>query len=172
MLKHFNDWITRALMITAAVLAFLLCFLVVADVTGRVVFNSPVKGTPEIVSLSIVIICYLQAGFAIRSGGMLHVDTFVNKLPPGAQSWLAALGALIGMGFFAVLCYGSLDGAAHAWNSNEFEGEGALRVPVWPARFVIVLGTALAALSYLLMVLENLAQARKGLAPTQVGVSH
>lgn len=172
MLKRFNDWITRALMVTAAVLAFLLCFLVVADVIGRVVFNSPVKGTPEIVSLSIVIICYLQAGFAIRSGGMLHVDTFVNKLPPGAQSWLAALGALIGMGFFAVLCYGSLDGAAHAWNSNEFEGEGALRVPVWPARFVIILGTALAALSYLLMVLENIVQARKGQAPTQVGVSH
>jgi TRAP-type C4-dicarboxylate transport system permease small subunit len=82
MLKRFNDWITRALMVTAAVLAFLLCFLVVADVLGRVLFNSPVKGTPEIVSFSIVIICFLQAGFAIRSGGMLHVDTLVVRLPP------------------------------------------------------------------------------------------
>lgn len=165
MLKHFNDWITRALMVAAAVLAFLLCFLVVADVSGRVLFNSPVKGTPEIVSFSIVVICYLQAGFAIRSGGMLHVDTFVNKLPAGAQSWLAALGALIGMGFFAFVCYGSLDGAAHAWNSSEYEGEGALRVPVWPARFVIVLGTALAALSYLLLVIENIVLARRGQGP-------
>lgn len=172
MLVRFNDWITRALMIAAAVLAFLLCFLVVADVIGRVVFNSPVKGTPEIVSLSIVIICYLQAGFAIRSGGMLHVDTFVNRLPPAAQSWLAAIGAFIGMCLFAVICYGSLDGAAHAWNSNEFEGEGALRVPVWPARFVIILGTALAALSYLLMVVENIALARQGQAPAQSGTSH
>lgn len=172
MLVRFNDWITRALMVAAAVLAFLLCFLVVADVIGRVVFNSPVKGTPEIVSLSIVIICYLQAGFAIRSGGMLHVDTFVNRLPPAAQSWLAAIGALIGMGFFALICYGSFDGAAHAWNSNEFEGEGALRVPVWPARFVIILGTALAALSYLLMVLENIALARQGRAPAPSGASH
>lgn len=172
MLKYFNDWITRALMITAAVLAFLLCFLVVADVIGRVVFNSPVKGTTEIVSLSIVIICYLQAGYAIRCGGMLHVDTFVSKLPPVAQGWLAAFGAFIGMCFFAVICYGSLDGAAHAWNSNEFEGEGALRVPVWPARFVIILGTALAALSYLLMVVECIVLTRKGRAPSHSVAPH
>jgi TRAP-type C4-dicarboxylate transport system permease small subunit len=172
MLKDFNDWITRALMVTAAVLAFLLCFLVVADVIGRVLFNSPVKGTTEIVSLSIVIICYLQAGFAIRSGGMLHVDTFVSKLPARAQSWMTALGSLLGLCFFAVLCYASLEGAAHAWSSNEFEGEGALRVPVWPARFVLVLGASLAALSYLLLLIENISRARLGLAPTGAGVSH
>lgn len=165
MLSRINFWLTRALLISAAVLAFFLCFLVVADVSGRVLFNRPVKGTPEIVSLSIVIICYLQAGYAIRSGGMLHVDTFVKRLPAAAQSWMAALGALIGMCFFAFVCYGSLDGAAHAWNSGEFEGEGALRVPVWPARFVIILGTALSALSYLLMLIENISLACRGQGP-------
>ena len=55
--KKINDWVTQALLVTAAILAFLLCFLVVADVIGRVIFNSPVKGTPEIVSSSIVVIC-------------------------------------------------------------------------------------------------------------------
>jgi TRAP-type C4-dicarboxylate transport system permease small subunit len=172
MLKRFNDWITRALMVSAAVLAFLLCFLVVADVLGRVLLNSPVKGTPEIVSFSIVIICFLQAGFAIRSGGMLHVDTLVIKMPPAVQSWMGAIGAFAGMAFFAFLCYGSVDGAAHAWSSNEYEGEGALRVPVWPARFVIVLGTALAALSYLLLIMENIALARQGLPPAQSSAQH
>jgi TRAP-type C4-dicarboxylate transport system permease small subunit len=172
MLKRFNDWITRALMVSAAILAFLICFLVVADVGGRVLFNSPIKGTPEIVSFSIVIICFLQAGFAIRSGGMLHVDTLVVKLPPAVQSWMGALGAFAGLCFFAFICYGSLDGAAHAWSSSEYEGEGALRVPVWPARFVIVLGTALAALSYLLLIMENIALARKGLPPAASTAEH
>jgi len=31
-----------------------------------------------------------------------------------------------------------------------FEGEGALRVPTWPARIAVILGAALAALEYLL----------------------
>jgi TRAP-type C4-dicarboxylate transport system permease small subunit len=172
MLTRINDWVTRALLVFAAILAFLLCFLVVADVTGRVVFNSPVKGTPEIISLSIVIICYLQCGFAIRSGGMLRVDTFISRLSPRTQSWMSVLGAIVGVFFFAVICYGSLGGAAYAWTSNEFEGEGALRVPVWPAKFVIVLGAGLACLSYLLLAAENFRLAMRGEPPSGSSAQH
>ena len=35
MLTRINDWVVRALLVAAAVLAFLLCFLVVADVMGQ-----------------------------------------------------------------------------------------------------------------------------------------
>lgn len=171
-LRALNDRVTRALLVLAAVLAFLLCFLVVADVLGRVIFNSPVKGTVEIVSLSIVIICYLQAGFAIRSGGMLNVDMFVSKASPRVQSMFAAFAALAGLVFFAVICWGSIDGAAHAWNSNEFEGEGALRVPVWPARFIVVIGTALATVSYFLLLVQHCAGAARGVGPGVTGASH
>jgi TRAP-type C4-dicarboxylate transport system permease small subunit len=149
-----------------------LCFLVVADVIGRVVFNSPVKGTTEIVSLSVVIVCYLQAGFAIRSGGMLHVDMFVSKGSPRVQSAFAALAALAGLVLFGLICYGSLEGAMHAWVSNEFEGEGALRVPVWPARFILVLGTFVAAFSYSLNLVQHVADVLRGVGPGVVGTSH
>jgi TRAP-type C4-dicarboxylate transport system permease small subunit len=171
-LVRLNELITRAMLALAAVLAFMLCFLVVADVLGRVIFNSPVKGTTEIVSLSIIIICYLQAGFAIRSGGMLHVDMFVSKGGPRTQSAFAVLSALAGLVFFGLICWGSFDGAAHAWTSNEFEGEGALRVPVWPARFVLVMGTFLACVSYLLLLIQNLGSWARGEAPVPMGASH
>jgi TRAP-type C4-dicarboxylate transport system permease small subunit len=171
-LKRLNDRITRLFLILAALLAFLLCFLVVADVIGRGAFNHPVKGTTEIVSLSIVIICFLQAGFAIRSGGMLNVDMFVSKGGPRTQSVMACAAALAGLLFFGVICYGSIEGLTHAWTSNEFEGEGALRVPVWPARLVVVLGSFLACVSYLLMLLQNLANAVKGLPPAAYSTSH
>lgn len=171
-LKYFNDQLTRLLLVLAALLAFSLCFLVVADVIGRVVFNSPVKGTTELVSLSIVIICFLQAGFAIRSGGMLHVDMFVSKGGPRTQSVFAAFAALAGLVFFAAICWGSFEGAAHAWTSNEYEGEGALRVPVWPARFVLILGTFVAAFSYLLLLVQHVGEAVRGVAPGPTGASH
>lgn len=171
-LKKFNEQLTRALLVIAAVQAFLLCFLVVGDVVGRVVFNSPIKGTTEIVSLSIVVICYLQAGFAIRSGGMLHVDMFVSKAGPRGRSVMSAIAALAGLAFFAFVCFGSLEGATHAWKTNEFEGEGALRVPVWPARFVLVLGTFIASFSYLLMFLEDSVRAIRGQAPANTSATH
>jgi TRAP-type C4-dicarboxylate transport system permease small subunit len=171
-LRRINEQLTRLLLVLAAVLAFLLCFLVVADVVGRVAFDRPVKGTTEIVSLSIVIICYLQTGFAIRSGGMLHVDMFVSKAGPRGQSLLAAVAALAGLVFFGLICWGSFEGAAHAWNSNEFEGEGALRVPVWPARFVLILGTAIAAFNYALLLVQHLLSAVQGTAPQATGTAH
>jgi TRAP-type C4-dicarboxylate transport system permease small subunit len=156
MIARANEWLTRALLVIAASLAFLLSLLVCADVIGRVVFNSPVKGTPEIVSSSIVVICFLQAGYAIRSGGMIWVDAVVAHLPLRSRQASEIFGALLGVAFFGLICWGSLDPAAYAWTSNEFEGEGALRVPAWPARFIVTLGTFLAALNYLLLAVHKL----------------
>lgn len=165
MLSRLNEWIARALLMIAATLAFLLSFLVCADVIGRVVFNSPVKGTPELVSSSIVIICFLQAAYAIRSGGMIWVDAVTQYLPTPVQALCEVLGALLGIAFFGLVCWGSIDPAAYAWTSNEFEGEGALRVPAWPARFVVVLGTFLAAFNYLLLAIERIHTFATGAPP-------
>lgn len=164
MLNRWSDWTARALLAFAATLAFLLSFLVVADVVGRTVFSSPVKGTPEIVSMSIVIICFLQASYAIRSGGMLHVDVIPAMLPERGREALVALGCLLGLAFFAVVLYGSIEPLAHAWRSNEYEGEGALRIPTWPARFAVLLGAALAALDYGLALAVHVRNLLKGKA--------
>ena len=160
MLERWSDLTAKALLALAAGLAFLLSFLVVADVIGRTAFSSPVKGTPEIVSMSIVIICFLQASYAIRSGGMLHVDVIPALLPARLRETLAALGCLLGVAFFAVVLYGGLEPLAHAWTSNEYEGEGALRVPTWPARLAVLLGAALATLDYVLAFAVHLKRIR------------
>ena len=165
LVPRINDWIARALLTIAAVLAFLLCFLVCADVIGRVVFNSPVKGTPEIVSGSIVMILWLQAAYAIRSGGMIWVDAVHAHLPGRARSACDVLGALLGIAFFALVCWGSVDPALYAWRSGEYEGEGALRVPVWPARFLVVIGSLLAAFNYLLLAIERVRALVSGRPP-------
>ncbi|MFN7086148.1 MAG: TRAP transporter small permease subunit [Burkholderiales bacterium] len=150
MINKISGLISRSLLAFSALLAFLLSFLVVADVVGRVVFNQPVKGTPEIVSMSIVIICFLQASYAIRSGGMLRVDMFLYALPVRVREIVAALGCVLGALFFTVIVYGSIDPLLHAWSSNEYEGEGALRVASWPARAAVLLGCTLAVLEYVL----------------------
>jgi len=165
MISRLSDRIAHALLMIAALLAFLLGFLVCADVIGRVVFNSPVKGTPEIVSSSIVIICFLQAAYAIRSGSMIWVDAVTQHLPPLAQRMCEVVGALLGIAFFGLVCWGSIDHSIYAWTSNEFEGEGALRVPSWPARFIVTVGTFLAAFNYLLLAIDRLRAFRTGAPP-------
>lgn len=162
----------HALLVFSAVLGLLLGMLVVADVIGRVVFNSPVQGTAEIVSTSIVLICFMQAPHAIRSGGMIHVDFLLHYFSPRLQSALACLGGLLGVALFAFICWGSFEPAAHAWSSGEFEGEGALRVPSWPARFSVLVGTALCALNYVFIAIDNLRAALAGQGPVTGEAAH
>jgi TRAP-type C4-dicarboxylate transport system permease small subunit len=161
LLNRWSDRTAKALLAFAATLAFLLSFLVVADVVGRTVFSAPVKGTPEIVSMSIVIICFLQASYAIRSGGMLRVDLLPGLLPTRWRELLLAAGCLLGLAFFAVVLYGGLEPLQHAWSSSEYEGEGALRVPTWPARLAVMLGAGLAALDYALALAAHVAKAAR-----------
>ena len=97
MIPRMLDWIGRALLVCAAVLGLMLSFVVCADVIGRALFNSPLKGTPEMVSTAIVIICFMQAPYAIRSGGMINVDFIVQHLSWRWQSGLACFGAVLGV---------------------------------------------------------------------------
>jgi TRAP-type C4-dicarboxylate transport system permease small subunit len=141
--------LVQLLLAVAAAIIFFLSFLVVADVIGRGAFNSPVKGTPEIVSMSIVIICFLLAAYAVQSGAMLRTDVIVSMFGRRGLAFADLISGLLGAGFFLLIVWGSFEPSWHAWTSNEFEGEGALRVPVWPARFVVMLGSALVIAIYL-----------------------
>ncbi len=148
MFDRLSERLVQGLLVIAALTAFALSFLVTADVVGRVVFNSPVKGTPEIVSMSIVIICFLLAAQAVRSGSMLSADILVDVVGPAARRFSAIASGILGAGFFILIVWGTLEPLQHAWMSGEYEGEGALRVPVWPARLVILLGAALVVAIY------------------------
>ena len=156
MLESLNARIVRALLAAAAVIIFLLGFLVCADVLGRALFNSPVKGTPEMVSMSIVIICFLLAGYAVQSGGMIYTDVFSGMFGVRGLAAAQLLSAVLGMVFFGLIVWGSYEPMLHAITSGEYEGEGALRVPVWPARTVVVIGSVLVAASYALHGLRGI----------------
>ena len=156
-----SDRLTQVLMVLAACWAFILTFFIIADIVGRTVFNSPVYGVPEIVMNSIVMIVFLQAGYAIRSRSMLRADFLARRFPPLFARIVLAAGYLLGAAFFMMILFGSWDSAVHAWVAGEYEGEGALRVPAWPTRFTILFGSAVAAASYLLMAYLDIFRAEE-----------
>ncbi|MBT3808535.1 MAG: TRAP transporter small permease [Rhodospirillaceae bacterium] len=151
-----SDRFSKFLMIVAAVWAFGLTFMIPADVIGRGAFAAPINGTTELVTASIVIIVFLQAGYAIRSRSMLRADFLVVHLPPGIQRVLLAIGYLLGAAFFLMIIPGGWDESIRSFTEGEYEGEGALRVPSWPARWTVMGGSALALINYLVMAYIDL----------------
>jgi TRAP-type C4-dicarboxylate transport system permease small subunit len=138
-------------MIMAALWAFVLTFVIMADIVARGAFNNPLNGVREIVANSIVMIVFLQAGYAIRSRSMLAADFLVAHFPPLIGRIVLAFGYLLGVAFFALIIWGGWDLAIASWVGDEFEGEGALHVPAWPTRFIILIGSALAVVNYLVV---------------------
>jgi TRAP-type C4-dicarboxylate transport system permease small subunit len=162
-LDYLNARITRALLAAAAAIIFCLGFLVCADIFGRAIFNSPVKGTPEVVSMSIVIICFLLAGYAVQSGSMIYTNVFSGLFGVRGDAFARLLSALLGILFFGLIVWGSYEPTLHAWASGEYEGEGALRVPVWPARVAVTVGSGLVVVSYALLAVHAVCSLVTGL---------
>ncbi|MAV88486.1 MAG: hypothetical protein CMM67_09590 [Rhodospirillaceae bacterium] len=143
----FSDKLSKLLMVLAAAWAFCLTFFIMLNISFRGIFD----GMAEIVTASIVIIVFLQAGYAIRSRSMLRADFLVSRFPDGLQKFFLAFGYILGAIFFLMIIFGGWDESVLSWVENEFEGEGALRVPAWPARWAVMGGSAIALLNYLVL---------------------
>lgn len=165
-LVRMSDRLTKLLMILGAIWAFVLCFFILADIIFRAL-NLPISGTKEIVANSVVIIVFMQVGFAVRSEAMLRADFLVVTLPKPLQKALLIFAYLLGAALFFFLLKAGITPALRSFANGEFDGEGALKVAVWPARFAILIGAGLAGVNYVLLSLVEIFDLR--LDPMDLG---
>lgn len=156
-IERWTDTLSKWLMVFAALWAFLLAFYILADVVGRA-FGLPFKGTHEVVKNSIVMIAFMQAAYCVRSRSMLRADFLLHLMNPTVQKVVNVVGYLLAAGFFAILFNGTLGPTIHAISTGEFEGEGALRVPTWPARVVVLCTAALLTINYLFLAYDEVVE--------------
>lgn len=154
LVEKWTDTLSKWLMVFAAMWAFFLAFYILADVVGRA-FGMPFKGTHEIVKNSIVMIAFMQAAYCVRSRSMLRADFLLHLMSPRLQRVINISGYLLAAAFFAVLADGTWPKAIHAIATGEFEGEGALRVPTWPARVVVLCTAVLLTVNYLFLAYDE-----------------
>jgi TRAP-type C4-dicarboxylate transport system permease small subunit len=126
----------------------LLAVMIFIDVCGRYLFNTPLLGTAEIIKNSVVSIAFLQLPLAIHRGGMLRTTLILDHVTPRVRRYLLGFANLLGFLFFLAIAYSAWQPFVDAWQISEYEGEGALRVPTYPVRLLLVLTCVLAALVY------------------------
>ena len=155
LLVRLSDRLTKFLMILGAVWAFFLCFFILADIITRAL-NMPISGTKEIVANSVVMIVFLQIGFAVRSNSMLRADFLVATMPRPVQKLLLIFAFTLGAVLFFFLLKAGIKPAVRSFVNWDFDGEGALRVPVWPTRWMIIFGAGLAGINYALLAIVEI----------------
>lgn len=144
--------LAQSIHVVSAFWVLVLAVIIFVDVGGRFLFNSPLLGAAEIIKNSVVSITFLQLPLAIYRGGMIRTTVIYDALGPSGQRLLRSFANLLGLLFFLGTAYSSWEPALEAWEIGEYEGEGALRVPTYPVRFLVAATSAFAAFVYLYLL--------------------
>lgn len=144
---------------TAAIWAFVLAFVILADVLGRII-GFAVQGTVELVANSIVAIVFLQFPLTIARGSFLRSTVIYDAVPDRGRQIIDLFSCLLGLGIFVAIAWGGWADMITSFRIGEFEGEGALRVPVYPTRAIIFVMSVLSVLCYLQLIARLLGGAR------------
>lgn len=131
---------------------FALMFLIVADITGRTLFDTPIEGVPEMVSLSLVACVFLQIAAAVHRRRLTRASVLIDRLeqarPVLANDW-ALFVAAIGVLMFAVIAVGTWPELVRAIRTSEFAGvEGVYTIPIWPIKLLLAFGAVVAAAAF------------------------
>jgi TRAP-type mannitol/chloroaromatic compound transport system permease small subunit len=138
---------------------FVLLVIINLDIGGRALFNHPIRGVPEIVSLSIVACVFLQIAHTLKVGRLTRSDLLLNRLEarhPEVKNFLEGVYYLIGAGLMAILLNASIPLFTNAWRIDEYVGaQGDFMAPVWPVKLIILIGCAAGAVQFLLMAVSS-----------------
>jgi TRAP-type mannitol/chloroaromatic compound transport system permease small subunit len=138
---------------------FVLLVIINLDIGGRALFNHPIRGVPEIVSLSIVACVFLQIAHTLKVGRLTRSDILLNWLQTrhaGLKYFLEGIYYLVGGCLMAILFKASQPMFTNAWRIDEYVGaQGDFMAPVWPVKLIILIGCVAGAIQFLLMAVDS-----------------
>jgi len=141
--------ITEGLAWLSALAIASLVALINSDIISRTLFDLPIRGVTEIVSISIPSLVFLAVAELCVAGGLIRAGILSRWFDPRSHVVGAALETVFHV--IAAMLASSLFIATwpnflRAWRTDEFLGvEGDFTAPVWPAKLAILTGSLLVA---------------------------
>ena len=160
------DAVTMGLNVVGTLLIVAIMVLVNADVIGRGLFGLPISGVPEMVSLSIVAIVFLQVAQTFKRGRLTRSDAVLNLLRSRSKRFRAAVElvfCLAATGIMLQLLNASWPLFVKSWKRNTFEGTiGDFTAPIWPVKLIILIGCTALIVQLLLSAWDAILAMRNG----------
>lgn len=154
------DLATQAANILGTLLIVGLVVTICTDVVGRNLFDSPLPGVPEMISLSIVAIVFLQVPQALKSNRLTRSDGVISVLhqkTPRLAGALETLFDLLGIGVIATILYAHWPILTKSIERHEYVGAvGNFTLPTWPVKLLILIGASLLLLQFASRIFQRL----------------
>ncbi len=153
------DTVTSVMNSIGTVWVFVLLIIINLDIFGRFLFNLPIRGVTEIVSLSIVGLVFMQIAHTLKVGRLTRSETLLKILQarmPRLAAFTEGIFHLIGAILFAIIFKGSIPLFTKAWKIREYVGaEGDFMAPIWPVKLIILIGCLAAMIQFLLLAFQD-----------------
>ena len=168
-LRRVVDAMTTGLNVLGTLLIVVVMVLVNGDVIGRGLFNAPVSGVPEMVSMSIVAIVFLQIAQTFAKGRLTRSEAvlgFVGNRAPMARTFMELVFAIAAIALIWQVLAASWPLFRKSWVRGTFEGTiGDFTAPIWPVKLVILIGCAALLVQLVLFAMDALFRLRRGTQP-------
>jgi TRAP-type C4-dicarboxylate transport system permease small subunit len=146
-LLRLQDGLLTLLAIIGALAVGALMMHVFTDVVLRNVSNTPIPATYEIVTnYYMIALAFIPLAWVERGGGMVQVEVIDSFLSRRILGWSDRLVSLISTLIYGTLAWVAMESALKNMATGAFVMAQNVRVPIWPAFFLVPLGFGLAAL--------------------------
>lgn len=123
-------------------LAFGMMLLIVADVLGRVIFNSPIIAAVEFIKASVPALTFLMLPWATYKMRHIRTTLIYGRLSWKFRVYVDVLAYLIGLILMILIFRSCMPNVINSFITGDFEGDGALvRIPTFPSWLIIALGS-------------------------------
>ena len=144
-------------------LVFAIVMVNVYSIVGMVLFRRPFPGVYEIVQVGTAVAMFMFLPYCQITGSNVTADVFTTRLRRRTVVRLGGLGALLGLAFALFLLWRMGSGLNDVYVYRETTA--IYQFPIWVAYVPILASLVLLSLA----AIANLAQARRGVLPEDVG---
>ncbi|MCW1934985.1 TRAP transporter small permease [Pararhodobacter zhoushanensis] len=157
-LSRLTYHLMRVLFLLGSAAVVLMMLHIGVDVLARALMGRPTVGMVETVTnYYMIAVCFLPLAFVQVEGGHLTVDSFTQALP-GPALRIVTIGALlVAAGITGLLTWHSAISAIHKTQTGEYTDLSVVDFPLWPARWLLVLGYGATFVTLCLQIILGLA---------------
>ena len=167
----YSAWLSRValgllLLGTVGMIASML--IGVADVVGTKFLDHPVLGTLEFTESTMVLIVFGALAYAQERRAHIRVELLYGFAGARGKSFMEAVTHIVALIFFALVAWQGFGELLYSWEMKEAT-MGSVRFPLYPARFLLLLGVALLLLRLAIDIVQDIGRLQRGEPPPQAG---
>jgi len=134
--------------------------IMVAEVIGRYFLRRPIKGSPELVEIVMLLVVFFGIGYATQKKSHVNVDLIVSLFKRRTRAILDSFLSFINMGVIVLMVW---QFGARAWELFKNPGPSTTtwEIPLLPLIMIVEVGCFLLCLELIIEFFHNLSQTHR-----------